>query len=77
MSIPGTRDFHHGLLEEPTLVVVGTDDESFYAEEFAGVFGAFTPHAQVELIPDAKHLGLVVEAVVPPLVVEWLERSVL
>ena len=66
-----------GALEEPTLVVVGTDDESFYAEEFSGVFGAFTPHAQVELIPDAKHLGLVVEAVVPPLVVEWLERSVL
>ena len=64
-------------LEKPTLVVVGTDDQSFYADEFRNVFKAFSPQAQVELIPGASHLTLVVDEVVPPLVVQWLKRSLL
>jgi pimeloyl-ACP methyl ester carboxylesterase len=62
-------------LEKPTLVLVGTDDESFYADKFPVVFGAFAPHAHVELIPEATHLGLTVDAGVASLIVEWLERS--
>ena len=64
-------------LEKPTLVVVGTDDQSFYADEFRNVFKAFSPQAQVELIPGASHLTLVVDEVVPPLVVQWLKRSLI
>ena len=64
-------------IEEPILVAVGTDDESFYAEEFRGIFEAFSPHAQIELIPGAKHLGLVNEEVISPLIVEWLKRLLL
>ena len=62
-------------LEKPTLVVVGTDDESFYADEFRSVFQEFSPQAQVELMPGATHLTLVVDAGLPPLVVQWLKRS--
>ena len=62
-------------LEKPTLVLVGTDDESMYAEEFSVVFDAFAPHAHVELVPGATHLGLTVDAGVASLIVEWLERS--
>ncbi len=72
------RDYASDLqaLEKPTLVLVGTDDESFYADKFPVVFGAFAPQAHVELIPKATHLGLVVEAEITQLVVKWLERSV-
>ena len=62
-------------LEKPTLVLVGTDDESMYAEEFSVVFDAFAPHAHVELVPGATRLGLTVDAGVASLIVEWLERS--
>ena len=62
-------------LEKPTLVVVGTDDESFYADEFRSVFQEFSPQAQVELMPGATHLTLVVDAGLPPLVVQWLKHS--
>ena len=62
-------------LEKPTLVVVGTDDESFYADEFRSVFQEFSPQAQVELMPGATHLTLVVDAGLPPPVVQWLKRS--
>lgn len=45
------------LAEKPTLVLVGADDEAFYAEKFAS---AFQPaRAMVELIPHATHLGVV------------------
>ncbi len=64
-------------LENPTLVLVGTDDESFYADEFPVVFDAFAPHAHVELVPGATHLGLTVNVGTAPLIVEWLERSML
>ena len=64
-------------LENPALVLVGTDDESFYADEFSVVFDAFAPHAHVELVPGATHLGLTVDAGVASLIVEWLERSML
>jgi alpha-beta hydrolase superfamily lysophospholipase len=64
-------------LEKPILVLVGTDDETFYAEEFRNVFKAFSPQAQVESIPDLTHFGLVLGEVVPRLVVQWLKRSLL
>jgi len=64
-------------LEKPTLVVVGTDDESFYADEFRNVFKTFSPQAQVKFIPGATHLTLVIDEVVPPLVVQWLKRWLL
>ena len=64
-------------LEKPTLVLVGTDDESFYADKFPVVFGSFAPHASVKSIPGVTHFGLVVELGVTQFVVEWLERSVL
>ena len=64
-------------LEKPILVVVGTDDQTFYAEEFRNVFKAFSPQAQVESIPDLTHFGLVLGEVVPRLVIQWLKRSLL
>ena len=61
-------------LKKPALVLVGTEDEVFYAENFAAVFEAFAPHTHVELIPETTHLGLVVDTRSSQFIVEWLER---
>jgi len=61
-------------LKKPALVLVGTEDEVFYAEKFVAVFEAFAPHTHVELIPETTHLGLVVDTRSSQFIVEWLER---
>ena len=65
-------DLH--ALEKPTLVLAGLGDEAFFAEQFPVVFGAFAPHARVELMPDATHLGLLSDTGLPQRVVQWLDR---
>lgn len=43
---------------KPVLVLVGADDEAFYAEKFEAVFSKNAPHALVKIIPKVKHLNL-------------------
>ena len=61
-------------LKKPALVLVGTEDEVFYAEKFVAVFEAFAQHTHVELIHETPHLGLVVDTRSSQFIVEWLER---
>ena len=44
--------------KKPILVLVGADDEAFYAEKFKPVFRKDAPQAIVRIIPGAKHLNL-------------------
>ncbi len=44
--------------KKPILVLIGSDDEAFYAKEFEAVFSQYAPHAEVKLIAGAKHLNL-------------------
>ena len=57
--------------------MVGTNDQWFYADEYRNEFETFSLQGQVDLIPDLTHFGSVVNEVVPPLVVQWLKRSLL
>ncbi len=68
------RDYRTDLqrLRAPTLVLVGDRDEAFVADAFAGVFGEWAPHARVDLVPSAGHIGLVFEPAVREAVVAWL-----
>ena len=61
-----------GSICEPALVLVGTDDEAFYADEFTPVFAELAPQARVQLVPGAGHLGLVVEAGAQEAIIAWL-----
>lgn len=60
---------------KPILVLVGEEDEAFYAEKFSEVFIDNAPHAELTLIPNAKHLDLPGKQEVANLMVDWLEKS--
>ena len=44
--------------KKPILVLVGADDEAFYADKFQTVFKKNAPQAVVTIIPGVKHLDL-------------------
>jgi len=68
------RDYTKDLtaMTQPILVVAGTADEAFVAAQFEPVFSQYTV-AQVKLLPDLSHMGVVVSPEVRPVVKQWLE----
>jgi len=60
-------------ITQPLLVLVGTADESFYAEQYEPVISQYTD-VHVELLEGVTHMGIVVGPEVRPFVKEWLER---
>ena len=59
-------------ITQPLLVVAGTADDSFIAEQFEPVISQYTT-VQVKLLPDLTHMGVVVHPETRPVVKEWLE----
>lgn len=57
---------------KPILVLVGQDDEAFYANQFEPIFQKNAPLAEVYLLPDIKHLDLVHQPEAVDLIIEWL-----
>jgi alpha-beta hydrolase superfamily lysophospholipase len=70
------RDYRSDIsaMCEPALVLVGSDDEAFYSDQFAPVFSKFAPQARVELVPGVGHLGLVAAPQVRDAVVSWVRE---
>ncbi len=68
------RDYKKDLsaITQPLLVVAGSADESFYADQFEPVISQFTK-GKVKLLPGVTHLGAVVSPKVRPVVKEWLQ----
>jgi|WetSurMetagenome_2_1015567.scaffolds.fasta_scaffold181195_2 non-heme chloroperoxidase len=61
-----------GLITQPLLVVAGTGDEAFFADQFEPVISQFTK-VKVKLLPGVTHMGVVVGPEVRPVIKEWLE----
>lgn len=59
-------------ITQPFLVVVGTADEAFIAEQFEPVISQYTS-VQVKLLKDVTHMGVVVSTKVQPVLKNWLE----
>jgi alpha-beta hydrolase superfamily lysophospholipase len=59
-------------ITQPLLVVVGSRDEAFVADQFEPVISQYTA-VQVKLLPELTHMGVVVSPEVRPVVKEWLE----
>jgi hypothetical protein len=57
----------------PTLVLVGESDESFHADQFAGVFRN-APEIFVKRIADTNHLEIVSKQEVKDAITEWYEQ---
>ena len=70
------RDYRSDLraMSEPALVMVGTDDEAFYSDEFMPIFSKLAPQARVELVPGVAHLELVTAPQVQDAVVSWVRE---
>ena len=56
---------------QPFLLLAGTADEAFVADQFESLVSEYTS-VQVELMPDLSHMGVVVSPDVQPLLEDWL-----
>lgn len=63
------NDGHESLL----LVVVGTSDKLFFADKFEPVISQYNTGAEVKLVKDLTHMGVVVNLAVQPVIKEWLQ----
>jgi hypothetical protein len=59
-------------MTQPLLVVAGTADEGFYAEQYEPVISQYAD-VHVELLEDVTHMGVVVGDEIQPVIKEWLE----
>jgi pimeloyl-ACP methyl ester carboxylesterase len=68
------RDYKKDLraITQPLLVVVGSADEAFIADQFEPVISQFT-NVRVKLLSGVTHMGVVVSPKVRPVVKEWLQ----
>ena len=60
-------------ISQPLLVVVGQADEAFLPDKFEPAISPFVK-AEVTLLEDVTHMGVVVGPEVRPVIVEWLQR---
>ena len=70
----GPRDYQKDLvaITQPLLVVVGSEDEVFYADQFEPVISRYTKD-DVKVLEGVNHLDIVVRPEVRPVIKEWLE----
>ncbi len=59
---------------EPALLLVGSEDEAFYAKKFIPIFEKFAPRVKVIVIPGVGHLDLVQERYTLQNIVIWLSK---
>ena len=63
-------DLQHN--NKPILVLVGAEDEAFYAEEFSPLFRLYAPSAVVEVVDGATHLSLINDSRTAGGISDWL-----
>jgi alpha-beta hydrolase superfamily lysophospholipase len=68
------RNYKNDLrtIRQPLLVVAGTGDESFFAEQYEPIISRYTA-VNVKLLQGVTHMGVVVGPEVRPVVKDWLE----
>jgi non-heme chloroperoxidase len=59
-------------ITQPLLVVAGTRDEAFIAKQFETVISQYSA-AQVVLLPDVTHMGVVIRPEIQSVIKGWLE----
>jgi alpha-beta hydrolase superfamily lysophospholipase len=70
----GPRDWRCDLagVRVPLLVLVGADDEAFFAERYPEAVCAHAPAARVELLPGVSHLGIAADPQTGRRLAAWL-----
>ena len=62
-----------GAITQPLLIAAGTKDESFVTKQFEPVVSKYT-EAQVKLLPELTHMGVVVSSEIRPVIKEWMDE---
>lgn len=65
-----------GAMSAPVMLLAGAEDEAFFAERFEPTVRPYLPHAEIAMLPDASHLGLVVNAASIERVRQWLQTLI-
>lgn len=64
------KDLSH--IQQKTLVLAGASDESFNAEMFSSEISKYTNKADIEIIGNVTHMGVVVGEEVRPILKSWI-----
>lgn len=72
---PGDYTEALSAIDQPLLVLVGSEDGLFYPEKFRPVVNRYT-EGDVRVIDGASHLGIVVDKSVVPAIGDWLETDI-
>ena len=70
---PGNYKKDLRAVDQPLLVIAGTEDKAFFTDKYEPVISQYTD-VKVELLPDVSHMGVVVGPEVRPIVKSWLEE---
>ena len=62
-------------ITQPLLLIAGTADESFIAEQYQPTISAHTDTGSYVLLPDVGHIDLLTTPDIEPLLADWLEES--
>lgn len=60
-------------MTQPLLLLVGSDDEAFFAEEYDPIIREHTENGRVQLLPGLGHMGVVTSDEVLQPITEWLQ----
>jgi pimeloyl-ACP methyl ester carboxylesterase len=75
-SFSPRRDYKKDLwaISQPLLLLVGSNDETFYAEQYSEVFKGH-PRGEVAILPGVGHLDIVADVRANSAVAEWLKKE--
>ncbi len=59
----------------PILLLVGAEDEAFYAQQYQSIMDNYAPHADVHVLEKTKHLDLVSSKRAVNLISDWIENT--
>lgn len=62
-------------LTKPTLVLVGAEDEVFYSDRYESLLAAYTSKAEVHIILESSHDGLLASPIAYELTADWLQSQ--
>ena len=70
------RDWKEDLkrIDRPTVVIVGEEDELFFAKQYGPLFGSLNPRVMVEVVPGFGHLDMIARGQAPAAVAMAWQR---
>lgn len=69
------RDYKRDLsyLKQPVLLLVGSDDESFYADQYEPLMAPLVEDGEYQMIPSVNHIGIVLDDRAIKALSAWIE----